>query len=87
MTSNGVIRVLSPKDRSWYAARDVQQLLGVGRSKAYSVIKSLRAELIESNEMSPEYPQGKIPKEYFNTRMCICTGGKRNERVKKEKAC
>lgn len=68
---NGVIKVLSPEERSWYTAQDVQEILGVGRAKAYSVIKKLRQELIDSGTLSPIYPEGKIPKSYFNERMCI----------------
>lgn len=68
---NGVIKVLSPEERSWYTSQDVQNLLGVGRSKAYLVIKELRQELIDSGNLSPLYPYGKIPKTYFNKRMLI----------------
>lgn len=68
---NGVIKVIRPKDRSWYTPQEVQELMGVGRSKAYEIIKTLRKELTDSGIMAPVYPPGRIPKDYFNKRMCI----------------
>lgn len=79
MRSNGVIRVLNQGDRSYYTSGDVQRILGVGRSLAYKMIKTTRQELIDSGAMSDLYPQGKIPKSYFNKRFCIPEGG-RNEK-------
>lgn len=66
----GVIKVLGPDDRSYYTARDVSQLLGVSRSKAYSMIKDMRQECVKSGNMTKSYPAGKIPKKYFD-RVCM----------------
>lgn len=64
----GVIKVLTRKDIPYYDASDVMMLLGVGRDKAYRVIRSLRNELIADGKLSEEYPAGKVPKRYFNER-------------------
>lgn len=62
----GVIRELSRKDRSYYCADDVQGLLGVSRSKAYQIIKTVRAESIRAGRLNAAYPNGKIPKAIFD---------------------
>ena len=69
MTSNGVIKILSESDRSYYLASDVMSLLGVSRNKAYEMIRALRQELIDSGQLASFYPQGKVPKTYFKERM------------------
>ncbi len=68
---NGVIRVLTKESRSYYAVEDVMNLLGVKQSKAYDIIRSLRKELIDSGQLTKEYPAGRIPKKYFNGRCGI----------------
>lgn len=70
---NGVLEILSKEKRNYYTAEDVMVLLGVKQSKAYSVIRKLREELISSGNLIEEYPVGRIPKSYFNTRCCIET--------------
>ena len=82
--STGVIKVLGIEDRSYYTCSDVMQLLGVSKSKAYSIIQELRDELEKQGKLSPVYPRGKIPKTYFNDRCCI--GGSEDEK-KTERAC
>ena len=67
----GVIKTLSTRDRCYYTAEDVMELLGVGRTKAYNTINALRQECIENMNLSKEYPQGRVPKKYFNKRMMI----------------
>ena len=62
----GVIKVLSRKDRSYYCAADVQELLGVSRSKAYQIIKIVRDENIKAGRLNAAYPNGKIPKAIFD---------------------
>lgn len=59
------------KVRSYYNAEDIMKLLDVSRSKAYSMIRSMRAELLETEQISACYPSGRIPKKYFNERCLI----------------
>lgn len=67
----GIIKVLSDKDRSYYTAEEVMELVGVSRSKAYELIRRLRQEMINQGNLTPDYPGGKIPKAYFNRRCGI----------------
>lgn len=46
--ANGVVKKISKNDSPYYTAQDVMNILGVKRSKAYEVIKTLRQELIDS---------------------------------------
>lgn len=68
---NGVIRVLQPESRSYYTVDDVMALLGIKESKAYDLMNKCRRELIESNQLIPDYPRGRVPKTYFNQRCAI----------------
>lgn len=68
---NGVIRVLTKENRSYYTVEDVMDLLGVKQSKAYDIMRSLRKELIASGKLVKEYPAGRIPKRYFNSKCGI----------------
>ena len=70
-TANGVIKVLSEDDRPYVTADQVQKLLGVGRSKSYGIIASLRQEMIDNGILTKDYPHGKIPKGYFQQRCAI----------------
>lgn len=65
---NGVIKILTSKDKSYYTAEDVMDMLGIGRDKAYRVIRELRREMIDKGKLTSAYPVGKIPKKYFNER-------------------
>lgn len=65
----GVIKELTSENRSFYNAKDVQELLQVSQDKAYKMIRAMQKELVERGELTKVYPQGRIPKKYFN-RMC-----------------
>ncbi len=67
----GTIKVLSVANRSYYTAQEVQELLGVGKTKAYEMIRHMRMECIEAGSISKDYPEGKIPKKYFNKQCMI----------------
>ena len=69
--ANGVVKELSKEDRSYYTAADVMEILGVSKTKAYSMITVLRKELFDSGTLTPAYPPGRIPKGYFNNRCMI----------------
>lgn len=68
---NGVIRVLTKENRNYYTVEDVMNLLGVKQSKAYDIMRSLRKELIASGRLIEEYPSGRVPKRYFDSRCGI----------------
>ncbi len=68
---NGVMKVFTKADRNYYTVEDVMELLGVKQSKAYSIIRSLRKELIASGELLEEYPVGRVPKKHFDSRCGI----------------
>ncbi len=68
---NGVIRVLTKDNRNYYTVEDVMNLLGVKQSKAYDIMRSLRKELIDSGRLIEEYPAGRVPKRYFDSRCGI----------------
>ena len=53
----------------YYSADDVQELLGVGRSKAYGLIRDMNSEL---QKMDYIVIPGKVPKKYF---LEHCYGG------------
>lgn len=68
----GVIRVIESKP--YYDAADVMGLLGIGKTKAYEIIKGLRDQLIAEKEINSMYPYGKVPKDFFDKQ--FCTGRK-----------
>lgn len=68
---NGVLAVIPKESRNYYTVDDVEVLLGVKRSKAYSIMRKLREELIAAGNLIEEYPVGRVPKRYFNTRCGI----------------
>ena len=68
---NGVIRVLTKENRNYYTVEDVMNLLGVKQSKAYDIMRNLRKELIASGRLIEEYPAGRVPKRYFDSRCGI----------------
>lgn len=52
MAENGVIKKLTPAERSFYTAAEVRVIMDVSRDTAYRMIRSLRSELIaEGNEV------------------------------------
>lgn len=50
----------------FYTAQDLMEMLEVGKSKAYSIIKTLNAELNEKGYITVA---GKVSKKYFKERM------------------
>lgn len=68
---NGVLKVITKEERNYYTAEDVMKLLGVKQTKAYDIIRSLRTEMIASGRLIEEYPAGRVPKKYFNSRCGI----------------
>lgn len=67
----GVIKKISPEERPYYTALDVQRVLGVSRDKSYTMIRAMRKECIEKGILHETYPSGKIPKKYFNKQCMI----------------
>lgn len=66
----GVIRELSREDRGYYTADDVQELLGVSRSKAYQMIAGMQKQLKSEGKLYRGFPPGKIPKGIF-LKLCM----------------
>lgn len=62
----GVIKELGVEDRPYYTAKDIQEMMGVRKSKAYSIIDSIRKDLMKTGKLHSSYPHGKVPKAYFN---------------------
>lgn len=60
----------------YYTAQDVQEILGIKPAKAYAIIKELREELVKKGYAN--YPQGKVPKKYFNERYYMSEEVKEN---------
>lgn len=63
MTS-GVLKKISAEDRSYYMATDIMSLLGVSKTKAYDMIRTMRKECIDAGKLTKAYPAGRIPKKY-----------------------
>ncbi len=51
------------KTSLFYTAKEVQDMLGVSRGKAYQVVKELNAQL---QEMGFIIVPGKVPKQFFH---------------------
>lgn len=49
----------------FYTAQDIMEMLDIGRSKAYELIKTLNAELNEEGYITVA---GKVSKKYFDQR-------------------
>jgi hypothetical protein len=47
----------------YYTAADVQEMLGIGRGRAYRILRELNAELSSKGFI---VISGKIPKQFFN---------------------
>lgn len=67
---NGVLQVINSQ-KNYYVVTDVMQLLGVKEAKAYELIRALRRELIAKGYLIEEYPVGRVPKKYFDSRCGI----------------
>ena len=50
----------------FYNAEDIMNMLGIGRSKAYEIIKTLNCELNDKGFITV---QGKVSKKYFHQRV------------------
>lgn len=57
--------------KSYCCASEVMDLLGIKRNKAYELIRGLRKELVDAGKLTPDYPQGKVPRKYFMQRCMI----------------
>lgn len=51
MAENGVIKKLTPAERSFYTAAEVRVIMDVSRDTAYRMIRSLRSELIAEGKI------------------------------------
>lgn len=70
--AKGALKELTPtRNRTYYDCADVQQLLGVSRSKAYAMIRDLRNKHISKGVLYSGYPDGKIPKKIFDQECLI----------------
>lgn len=54
---------------SYITANDIMEVLGVGRSKAYSIVRELNQELEESGY---NVIRGKVPIRYFQKKFYGC---------------
>lgn len=64
--SSGVLKEITAEDKSYYMASDIMTLLGISKSKAYDVIRTMRKECIDAGKLTKAYPAGRIPKKYFD---------------------
>lgn len=71
MKQRGIVRELTEENRSYYDANDVMAMFGVSKTKAYEMIRILRKELVDAGTISSVYPQGKVPKKYFNEKCMV----------------
>lgn len=69
--ATGIIKELTGANRSYYDHSDVMSILGVSRSKAYSMIRDMREKCIKEKLITASYPSGKIPKKYFDKECMI----------------
>ena len=69
--AKGVLKEQTPQDRTYYNCADVQQLLGVSKSKAYKMIADMRKEYISKGTLYSGYPDGKIPRKIFDKECMI----------------
>ena len=67
----GVLKEITPKDRSYYMASDIMALLGVSQTKAYDIIRTMQKECRAAGKLTAAYPAGRIPKKYFNEKCMI----------------
>ena len=57
---SGVLKEITAEDRSYYMASDIMALLGISKSKAYDVIRTMRKECIDAGKLTKAYPAGRI---------------------------
>lgn len=82
--SPGVLKVIDSKN--YYTYKDVMELLGCSKSKAYDIIAKFREELIATGKIHPLYLPAKVPRSLFNKAFCITTERSTYVEKKKEKA-
>lgn len=58
-------------EKYYCTVKEVMELAGCKTRKAYAIIRSLRDELISSGRLTPEYPQGRIPRQFLEERLMI----------------
>lgn len=57
---SGVLKEITAEDRSYYMASDIMALLGISKSKAYDVIRTMRKECIDAGKLTKAYPAGRM---------------------------
>ena len=67
----GIVNDINSTSRSFYMLKDITELLGISRSIAYEMIRTMRKECIASGKLTKAYPSGRIPKKYFNEHCMI----------------
>lgn len=63
--------VISEANNYFLGVEEVMSYLGCKENKAYSIIRSLKKELVDAGKLTPEYPNGKVPRKYFMERCMI----------------
>ena len=63
--------VISSVNKYYFGAEEVMNYLDCKENKAYELIRALRKELVDAGRLTPAYPKGKIPKQYFFERCMI----------------
>lgn len=63
--------VIASVNKYYFGAEEVMNYLGCKENKAYELIRALRKELVDAGKLTPAYPKGKIPKQYFLERCMI----------------
>lgn len=63
--------VIERPQKAYIGADEVKDLLGIGRSSAYKIIRQARKELVNSGKLPADYPIGKVPRSFFMKRYMI----------------
>ena len=73
MANNHIVApgVIEKPQKAYIGADEVRELLGIGRSSAYKIIKQTRKELVDSGKLPDDYPSGKVPRRFFMKRYMI----------------
>lgn len=51
----GIVKEINSTNRSYYMVNDITELLGISRSKAYEMIRTMRKECIASGKLTKAY--------------------------------
>lgn len=70
-TLTGAPGVISEANSYVLGVEEVMRYLGCKENKAYSIIRALKKELVDAGKLTPEYPNGKVPRRYFMERCMI----------------